>query len=107
MLMEHGMLRDGVIPALWLPPTLKLPEQLALVFREFNLTARPPRCTSCGGELHRGDKESLRARIPPRTYLWLDEFFVCARCDKLFWQGTHWQRIAAALKTIEAELGII
>jgi uncharacterized protein len=101
MLMEHGMLRDGVIPALWLPPTLKIPEQLALVFREFGLTVGQPRCASCGGELRRGDKEALREQIPPRTYLWLDEYFVCTRCDKLFWHGTHWQRIAAALKALK------
>ena len=37
MLMERRLVRDRIIPALWLPPTLKIPEQLALVFREFGL----------------------------------------------------------------------
>ena len=77
MLMERRLLRDGIIPAFWLPPTLRIPEQLALVFREFGLTLRGPRCMSCGGELRRGYKEALRERIPPRTYRWLDEYFVC------------------------------
>ena len=94
------MLRDGVIPGLWLPPTLKIPEHLALVFREFGLTLRQPRCTACGGQLRQGDKEELREQIPPQTYLWLDEYFICTRCGKLFWHGTHWQRIAATLKTL-------
>ena len=84
MLMERRLLRDRIIPAFWLPPTLRIPEQLALVFREFGLTLRGPRCMSCGGELHRGSKEALHQRIPPRTYRWLDEFFVCSRCGKLF-----------------------
>ena len=75
--MERRLLRDRIIPAFWLPPTLSIPEQLALVFREFGLTLRGPRCMSCGGELRRGSKEALRERIPPRTYRWLDEFFVC------------------------------
>jgi uncharacterized protein with PIN domain len=97
MLMERRLLRDRIIAAFWLPPTLRIPEQLALVFREFGLTLRGPRCMSCGGELRRGSKEALRERIPPRTYRWLDEFFVCSRCDKLFWHGTHWQRIVASL----------
>ena len=56
---------------------------------------------SCGGELHRAAKEALRERIPPRTYRWLDKFFVCARCDKLFWHGTHWQRIMATLSELK------
>ncbi len=56
---------------------------------------------SCGGELHPGDKEALRERIPPRTYRWRDDYFVCARCDKLFWHGTHWRRIVGALAALQ------
>jgi uncharacterized protein with PIN domain len=97
MLMERRVLRDRIIPAFWLPPTLSIAQQLALVFREFDLKAGEPRCMSCGGELVRRDKEALRDRIPPRTYRWLDEYFVCARCDKLFWRGTHWERIRGQL----------
>ncbi len=101
MLMERRLLRDRVIPSLWLPPTLSIREQLELVFREFNLQLRPPRCMSCGGELRRQDKDSLRERIPPRTYRWLDEYFICARCGKLFWHGTHWNRIVGALQGLK------
>ena len=25
--------------------------------------------------------------------MWKDEYFVCAGCDRLFWRGTHWERI--------------
>ena len=101
MLMERRLLRDRIIPAFWLPPTLRIPEQLALVFREFGLTLRGPRCMSCGGELRRGSKEALHERIPPRTYRWLDEYYVCSRCDKLFWHGTHWQRIVGTLTALK------
>ena len=100
LLMERRLLRDRIIPALWVPPTLKIPEQLALVFREFGLKVGEPRCMKCGGELLRGDKEALRDQIPPKTYLWLDEYFVCADCGKLFWRGTHWQRIADRLRNV-------
>jgi len=99
-LLERRLVRDGIIPALWLPPTLKIRAQLALVFREFVLKAGEPRCMSCGGELVRGDKEALRERIPPRTYRWLDEYFVCRTCGKLFWRGTHWERIARQLRNV-------
>ena len=97
LLMERRVLRDHIIPAFWLPPSLGIAGQLALVFREFGLKLAEPRCMSCGGELRRVDKAALRSRIPPKTYLWLDEFFVCRRCDKLFWRGTHWERITREL----------
>jgi uncharacterized protein len=100
MLMERRLLRDGIIPSFWLPPTLSIREQLALIFREFDLPLRAPRCMSCGGELRPAAKETLRERIPPRTYRWRDEYFVCARCNKLFWHGTHWQRIVGTLAAL-------
>ena len=100
MLMERRVLRDRVIPSFWLPPTLSLCDQLACVFQEFRLQLRPPLCMSCGGTLVEVNKEALRERIPPRTYRWLDDYFVCSRCGKLFWHGTHWLRIVKALEEI-------
>lgn len=98
MLMERRVVRRREIPAYWLPPTLGIQEQLELVFREFDLEVRAPRCMACGGTLCPGDKELLRERIPPRTYRWLNEFFICERCGKLFWHGTHWRRIVSQLQ---------
>ncbi len=101
MLMERRVVRDRIVPALWLPPTLDIPSQLQTVFRELGLSALAPRCMSCGGPLRPGDKTALRERIPPRTYRWLDEYFVCSRCGKLFWHGTHWARIAGTLDALK------
>lgn len=98
LLMERRVVRDHVIPALWLPPTLSIPEALAFVFHEFGLKTRAPRCMTCGGELRQESKEALGDRIPPKTYRWLDEYFVCTRCGKLFWHGTHWHRIQTELQ---------
>jgi uncharacterized protein len=99
LLMERKIVRDGAVPALWLPPTLTKAQQLAQVFREFGLAILAPRCMSCGGELRRVEKEAMRDRIPPKTWLWQDEYFVCCRCDQLFWRGTHWRNIAGCLRT--------
>jgi uncharacterized protein with PIN domain len=101
MLMERRVLRDRIIPAFWLPPTLVIAEQLKLIFREFDLRLREPRCMACGGKLVIADKEQLRERIPPRTYLWIDEYFLCSQCGKLFWHGTHWRKIVAMLEALK------
>jgi uncharacterized protein with PIN domain len=101
MLLERRLLREGIIPAFWLPPTLRIQEQLKLVFCQFGLNVQEPRCMSCGGELRSAQKEALRERIPPKTYHWLNEYFLCLSCNKLFWRGTHWQHITNELKRIE------
>jgi uncharacterized protein with PIN domain len=96
-LMERRLVRDRIVPALWLPPTLTISQQLEMVIAEFHLGLREPRCMACGGELRRVDKEEVRERIPRRTWKWLDEYFLCQRCDQLFWRGTHWGRIRGEL----------
>jgi hypothetical protein len=106
LLMERGVVRDGFIPAVWVPPTLTKWEQLALVLRELCLPLREPRCMTCGGELRSADKQSVRDRIPPRTYYWRDEYYLCTRCDKLFWHGTHWERIQQRIRGAVAEKGV-
>jgi len=103
LLMERRLVRDCIVPALWLPPTLTIPEQMRLVINEFHLVLRDPRCMACGGELRRTPKEQLRDRIPPKTWRWLDEYFLCSRCDQLFWRGTHWQRIRNGLEELFVE----
>lgn len=98
-LFERGVLASSAISSLLVPVTLKKHEQLLFVRRELELPLKPTRCMACGGELLQVEKQSVRDRIPPRTYPWLDDYFVCRRCGRLFWKGTHWQRIATALRT--------
>jgi uncharacterized protein with PIN domain len=52
---------------------------------------------ACGGPLRPVAKDSVAERIPPRTARWKDDYFVCERCGRLFWPGTHWERIAARI----------
>lgn len=99
-MMERRLLRDGELPALWVSPGLTKMQQLESVLRELQLPRLEPRCMDCGGELMRVEKEAMAARIPPKTYRWRDEFFLCRECGKLFWHGTHWRRIDQGLKAL-------
>ena len=100
ILIERKLFRDRILPYLWVAPAFGVLKQLAAVVREFHLEIREPRCMSCGGESRRQSKETLKDRIPPKTLVWLDEYFVCSRCDKLFWKGTHWERIGERLNAV-------
>lgn len=93
---------NGSLPVVWVPSALTMREQLTMVLRDLGLDLRDARCMACGGELVPTAKEAVFPRIPPRTARWLDEYFVCARCDRLFWRGTHWERIARTLEEAAA-----
>jgi hypothetical protein len=96
-LMARGVIEQGAIAGLLVPVALKKREQFSFVRARLELPLKPARCIACGGQLERVAKESVRARIPPCTWPWLDDYFLCRRCDRLFWQGTHWQKIRNVL----------
>jgi uncharacterized protein len=93
---DRKEVREG-LAVLWVPSGLEPPRQMGLVLRDLNLPPRTPRCMACGGSLRPVPKDQVADRIPPRTARWKDDYFVCERCDRLFWQGTHWERIAARI----------
>jgi uncharacterized protein with PIN domain len=96
--LDRRIVADGSLVVVWLPSALTMAEQLHMAALELGLVLREPRCMACGGVLVATPKEEVRPRIPPRTALWKDEYFVCAVCDQLFWRGTHWERIEATLR---------
>jgi uncharacterized protein with PIN domain len=88
------------LAALHVPVELSVSEQLGRVLRAWGLRPRAPRCMACGAALREVEKERVRERIPPRTAGWKDEYFLCAGCGRLFWQGTHWERISRVLAAL-------
>ena len=99
-LARHGAIRSGRVRALLVPPGRTKFEQLQFVMRSLSLHRRPTRCMTCGGRLRLIPKEAARPEAPPRTFAWRDEFYRCERCAKLFWCGTHWERITACLQRL-------
>jgi uncharacterized protein with PIN domain len=97
-LWDRRALRDGQVKAQWISCHLNPADQAGVVLRDLGLELRQPRCMACGGRLAGVSKDEVSERIPPRTALWKDDYFVCSGCGKLFWRGTHWERIAARLQ---------
>ena len=56
------------------------------------------RCPECGGPLRVvRDKDSLRGRVPPAALEAYDTFYVCTRCGRVYWEGSHWRNIRRVL----------
>ena len=104
-LFERRAVRLGEVRALHLPSERDTAAQLGRVLGGLGLGLREPRCMPCGGELRPVTMDEVRERIPPRTARWREEYWICARCDRLFWKGTHWERIEARLLSVVAAPG--
>jgi uncharacterized protein with PIN domain len=93
-----ALVRDGVVPALFVPRGEPLLTQLAHVLRVLGLALREPRCMACGGALAELTKEGATGRVPPRSLACHERFSECLRCRRVFWHGSHWQQIVKKLR---------
>lgn len=74
--------------------------QLRELFDRLDLarSARPfTLCLYCNAPLRVIDKALVLDRIPPKAHAFYDHFSTCDVCRRVFWQGSHWQRMRALL----------
>jgi uncharacterized protein with PIN domain len=80
---------------------LKSPEQLKEIARRLDLarSARPfTLCLYCNAPLRAIDKAQVLPRIPPAVRALHQRFSTCDLCRRVYWQGSHWQRMRALLE---------
>jgi len=53
----------------------------------------PPRCALCNGVLVDVPKESVAGVVPPYTFGVQERFRRCAECGRVYWHGTHMERV--------------
>lgn len=56
------------------------------------------RCPVCNGEIIAAKKETLEGVLPGSLLRKVKEFWQCSVCEKVYWEGRHWEKIK---KTIE------
>ena len=89
------LMRRGLTHGLWIPP-IRPHEQLSYLLDRLDLYAlfRPfSRCTVCNGVLSAVDKDRDDLRVPPRVRIAFDAFWRCEGCGRVYWQGSHYQRL--------------
>lgn len=64
------------------------------------------RCSRCNGELAAAPAEAVRDRVPPYVAAHAARFLVCAGCGKVYWRGTHRERIERTLRALFGDPGI-
>lgn len=83
--------------------------QLAEVLRRFDLlrSIEPfRRCLRCNHPLVPVAKEAVAGRLPPRVAERHDEYRLCPSCERVYWRGTHcdrMERIVAEAVALAAE----
>lgn len=71
-------------------------KQLVEVLKRFDLfkSIDPfSRCLDCNTPLQEVSKDEINHRLPPKVREQFDEFVRCPNCEKIFWQGSHYDKM--------------
>ena len=80
-----------------------LEEQLIQIITAFDLkiTDAFSRCALCNFTLIKVEKAQVEGKVPDKVYEWQNEFWMCQKCNKYYWQGTHFKGIKTKIKALE------
>jgi uncharacterized protein with PIN domain len=70
--------------------------QVTEVLHRFRLTSivNPfNRCLHCNGKLILVEKETILHRLQPKTKKYFQDFHICPKCDRVYWKGSHYERM--------------
>ena len=78
-------------------------EQVIEVLQRFQLErcVKPfSRCLDCNGRIHPVPKSSVSGSLEPGTRAHHDTFFQCSQCHRVYWRGSHYERMLARLERV-------
>jgi hypothetical protein len=101
---DRGILkRNEVTHGYWVRN--EVPEkQLKEVIERFDLKNELKefsRCLECNSTLVEIEKEKITDRLPPKIKEWQNEFYYCRECDKIYWKGSHYEKMKKMIEKIK------
>jgi uncharacterized protein with PIN domain/sulfur carrier protein ThiS len=100
---DRGLLKHAKVTHGYLVRETNHRRQVVEILRRFDLfgaIAPFGRCLECNGVLERVAKEEVEHRLPPRTRRDYNDFSTCPDCSRIYWQGSHYDRLAALVEDI-------
>lgn len=93
---DTGILKHRQVMHGYLVRSDLLEGQLREVLKRYDLYSRIRlwlRCMLCNGLLQEASKAEVEPSLEPRTRLYYEEFHRCSGCGRVYWKGSHYQRI--------------
>ena len=83
--------------------------QLLELFGEMGVThveldPNGSRCPVCNGTIASVETGEVEDRVPPKVREFHREFWSCSRCEKVYWMGTHWEKIEKEINDLNSKL---
>jgi len=79
-------------------------EQIKQVIKDLRLKVKKDqifsRCAECNSPIEKIKKEKAMEKVPEYTYKTHEEFFECPGCKKIYWKGTHIDKLDEEFKEV-------
>jgi hypothetical protein len=95
---DKAMLRRSEVQRGYYVRATQSEAQLAEVIRSLqleSLMAPFTRCRECNTVLEEVDKKDVAARLPDKVRSFYERFKRCPGCERIYWEGTHFARMAS------------
>jgi len=99
--------RRKLIPVVYIDDK-DLNEQLKRVLQDTQIKVDDQlvltRCSVCNGLLQQIEKNKIENMVPNHVYSVQQQFWQCMNCHRIYWKGTHYQKILATIETLKSEI---
>lgn len=100
---DIGLLKNSAVTHGYWLRSQQTQEQLREVVSRFDLAGiiRPfSRCIVCNGRIGKVPKKAVAEKLKPNTLRFFDTFYQCADCGRVYWRGSHYERMKTLIDSI-------
>ncbi len=93
---DRGLLKRSAVTHGYAVRETAYKAQALEVLRRFDLWGMIEpftRCLECNGRLEPVEKAAVLAQLPEETRRYYEEFWQCQSCGKVYWQGSHYEKM--------------
>jgi len=82
--------------------TIYLDEQLKIVLKNDKIDEKKilTRCSVCNNPIKEVKKDIVKDKIPDKVYQYKKKFWMCSKCNKIYWKGSHYEKILKKIYNI-------
>ena len=75
-------------------------KQIKTVFQKIKYDKKKllSRCIICNLLVQNIDKKDVKEKVPNRVFENNNEFWICPKCKKIYWKGTHYENMVKKIK---------
>ena len=106
---DKGLLKDKRLTHGYLVRATDPKEQIREILERFDLFSKMKPftiCLECNGLIASIEKRKIADKLLPKTRRYYKRFFSCSRCERIFWKGSHFDRMSNFLLNLKPPLSI-